>query len=298
MIKKALAVFLAAMLLFGAVPLAFAGTYDDLWILYCEDTHARTFTATVVAPAKYTRFSDAPQIEAVNTADPAGNRVYEAQTAEILFYFDGKTETRRTLTVTCDVPDGRVPGYDLMVAVLPGSVLDAAGNGNARVYFDDGTGYLPPGGYADIDVTSGLLRRDYSREDETVAVGDTLRVEYSGLYPVEIRLNGEKAAEFPGGEMQRFTYDITETGPLQVAVVQNGREIETRSLTVITSQEMYERNLRDGLITNEDIPTTGDLVDVGVPLGSPFIPLAKIVAFFVALRDFFQRLFSFSRITN
>ena len=59
---------------------------------------------------------------------------------------------------------------------------------------------------------------------------------------------------------------------------------------------MYERNLRDGLITGDDIPGTDDLVDSGLPSGSAFIPLAKIAAFFVLLREFFRRLFSFTRV--
>ena len=101
---------------------------------------------------------------------------------------------------------------------------------------------------------------------------------------------------FPAGEAQRYTYDVTKTGSLAVAVRQNGGTLAERSLTVINSREMYERNLRDGLVTGEDIPSTGDLVDVGVPAGSPFIPIAKLIAFLNGIRIFFERLFSFTRI--
>jgi hypothetical protein len=41
-----------------------------------------------------------------------------------------------------------------------------------------------------------------------------------------------------------------------------------------------------------------DYVEVGVPRFSLYIPLFTVVAFFVELKDFFQRLFSFPRITR
>ena len=298
MTKKILAVLLAVILLVGAAPLASAGDYDDLWLIYCTTAAENTFDAIIVAPAKYTRLSDDPRIETVYLDGHADNIVSTPAAEQIQFYFDGSIETRWALTVTCPIPDGCVPSYCIKLAVLPGSVLDDAGNANPRVYFDNGVNYLSDRGYAEIDVYSDLLRRDYSRDDGTVAVGDTLRVDYSGLYPVEIFLNGEKAASLPRGEMQRYTCTVAATGPLEVVVRQGGEVMETRSMTVITSKEMYERNLRDGLITGEDIPSTEDLVDVGVPQGSPFIAIAKLIAFFVSLRDFLDRLFSFTRITE
>ena len=298
MIKKTLAALLALVLLAGALPAAFAQSYDDMWLLYCADADQRHFTAVFVAPAKYTRLSGEPRVQTVYTGAQPETRVLTPEAEQILFYFDGKTETRWTLTVTGELPEGSVPGYDFKYAVLPGSVLDEAGNGNAQFFFEDGVDYLEARGYTEIDVYSKLLQRDYAREDGTVAVGDTLRAEYSGLYPTDIYVNGAKAASFPGGEMQRFACSVTETGMLDVRVKQGGREIASRTLAVISSEEMYERNLREGLITGEDIPTTQDLIDVGVPAGSPFILVAKIVAFFVGVRDFFQRLFSFTRISR
>lgn len=298
MMKKALAALLALILLFCAVPLGFASDGGDDWLLYYENTGANTFNAIFVAPAAYTRVSAAPQIEAAYTEDPAGGSVSAPAAEQIRFYSGGKTETRWALTAACTAAQGTVPGYNMLFAVAPGSVTDEAGRGNPRVRFEDGTEYRPAGGFTEIDVASGLLLRDYARTDDTVAVGDTLRVEYSGFYPVEIFVNGEKAAAFPGGEMQSFLYSIAETGMLSVTVRQNGEEIAARTAAVITSAEMYERNLRDGLITGEDIPGTAELVDVGLPAGSLFIPLAKIISFFVLLREFFFRLFSLSRVTN
>lgn len=102
----------------------------------------------------------------------------------------------------------------------------------------------------------------------------------------------------PGGELQRYTKVISATGNLTITVRQNGREISSRTAEVITSEEMYRRNLRDGLITGEDIPGTDDLIESGLPEGSVFIPLAKIIAFFIAVRDFFYRMFSFGRISG
>ena len=295
--KKVLSVLLALALLFCAAPLVLAEGGEDGWLIYYEKTAVNTWSMTVVAPAKYTRLSDDPRLETVRIADPAAGSVASPETEQIRYYWAGKTETHWTLTVVCEIPDGSFPGYNTRIAVLPGSLLDDAGNGNPRVYFEEDVIYREVAGFAEIDVYSSLLRKDYDREDGTVAVGDTLRVDYSGLAPVEIFLNGEKAASFPGGEMQRYTYDITGTGPLDVVVRQGGKVKEARSLTVITSKEMYERNLRDGLITGEDIPSTEDLVDVGLPQGSLYIPLAKIIAFFVALKDLINRLFSFNRIT-
>ena len=300
MMKKALAALLAAALLLCAVPFVSAAGNDDRWLLYYENWvwGADSVTAIFVAPAAYTRVSGAPRIETVYTEGDAENGAVTPAAEQIRFYFDGKTETHWVLKAECAIPEGYVPGYDMMFAVSSGSVLDAAGNGNARVYFDDGTEYRPAEGFIGIEVFSGLLQYDYDRAEDTVAVGDTLRVEYSGLYPVDIRLNGKTVASLPGGEMQCYTYDIAAPGALSVSVLQGGEEVSSKAFTVISSEEMYRRNLRDGLITGEDIPRTEDLIDVGVPAGSPFILVAKLVAFFNGIRIFFERLFSFTRIAD
>ena len=298
MTKKAFSVLLALVLLFSAAPLVCASPDEEGWLIYYERADERTFDAIIVAPAKYTRVSDCPQIETIDAAKDDERSVLVPETEQITFRFDGKTETHWTMKVTCTVSDGSFLGYSLTCAVLPGSVLDSVGNGNARIWFDDDVEYREAKGFAEIDVSSALLQRDYSRDDATVAVGDTLRVDYSGLYPVEILINGEAVTAFPGGEMQRYTYSVTDPGALDVAVRQNGETVETRSMAVITSQEMYRRNLRDGLVTAEDIPSAEDFIEVsGSPI-IPFIPFFQVVAFFVLLREFFFRLFSFPRITK
>ena len=296
--KRALAVMLALILLIGAVPLVCAQPAEEGWLIYCANENRQTFDAVFVAPAKYTRVADRPQIETIYAPDQTQNSVLTATAEQIQFSFGGKTETRWTLTATCTIPDGTFSGHTVTCAVSPGSLLDDAGNGNARIWFDEEVEYRSAEGYVDIDVFSGLLQTDYDREDDTVAVGDTLRVEYSGLYPVEIFVNEQQVAAFPGGEMQQFTFDVTETGALNVAVRQYGKEIAAKSLTVVTSQEMYRRNLRGSLLLTGGIPTVKDFVEVGVPAGSLYIPLFTVVAFFVELKDFFQRLFSFTRITK
>ena len=296
MIKRFTSILLSLALAVCAVPIACAQPADDGWLIYCENIDENTFAAIIVAPAKYTHLSDNPLIETIHTADRIETGVSTPETEQIRFSFCGNTETHWKMTVTCPIVDEGFPEYYYKFTVLPGSLLDDAGKGNERVFFEDEVDYLSAQGYAEIDVYSALLLRDYSRDDDTVAVGDTLRVDYSGLYPVDIFVNGEKTASFPGGEMQRYTCSITETGSLSVVVRQGDEQIETRSMTIISSKEMYERNLRDGLITDEDIPDTEDLVDVGVPAGSPFIFTAKIIALFNAIVIFFQRLFSFTRI--
>ena len=297
MTKKVLAVLLSLLLLCGAAPLAFASPAEDGWLIYYTRTEETAFTAVIVAPAKYTRVSDHPQIEFMNTADPAESGVLAATAEQIPFSFGGKTEPCWTLTVEGTLPAGSFPGHFVTCAVLPGSLSDAAGNANARILFDDEVEYREAAGVAEIDVYSALLQEDYDPGADTVGVGDTLRVDYSGLYPVEILVNGEAVAAFPGGEMQRYTCAVTETGALDVAVRQNGKDLAARPMTVVTSKEMYKRNLRDSLLFS-GLPTVEDYVEAGVPRFSLYIPLFTVAAFFVELRDFFYRLGSFSRITE
>lgn len=298
MLRKPLAVLLALVLLLGAAPLVFAQDINDLWLIYYEDADETAYTAVLVAPAKYTRVSDCPQIELLYPFSPENNCLVTPAAERITFSLGGETASHLALRFPFARPAVGFPGYGVKFAVSAGSVLDASGGGNERIFFEDDTEYREARGYTVIDVYSGLLRKDYPRETDTVAVGDTLNVEYSGLYPVEILINGAQAATFPGGEMQKFTCGVADAGSLRVEVRQANGVIAERTYTVISSEEMYQRNLRDGLITGEDIPSTADLIDVGVPPGSPFILLAKIVAFFVGVSDFFHRLFSFSRIAN
>ena len=160
MIKKALAVLLALVMFAGAAPFALAGEYDDLWLVYYADETDTSVTAVIVAPAKYTRVSDAPQIEAVCTDGAAGDCVLTAEAEQIPFYLDGKTATHWALKAVCPLPEGCVLGYNYMLAVLPGSATDASGSANPRVYFEDGTEYREAKGYTDICVYSALQRRD------------------------------------------------------------------------------------------------------------------------------------------
>lgn len=295
MTKKHLAFLLALALLISSAPLAFARPADDGWLIYCTEMKDLTFDVIIIAPAKYTRVTNSAEIETVCSDTPGKTLSLTPETERIPFYTNGVTEERMTLKVSCSVPDR----YSRVTcAVTAGSLKDKNGGANPYVRFDDETEYMSAGGYAEIDVNSKLLKRDYGRDAGTLAVGDTLRVDYSGLYPIEIFVNGKSAAAMPGGELQRFTQVIPSTGDLTVTVCQNGREISSRTAEVITSEEMYRRNLREGLITGDDIPGTDDLIESGLPEGSVFIPLAKIIAFFIAVRDFFYRMFSFGRISG
>ena len=296
--KKALAVLLTLALLAAVAPAASAKLFDDGWRIYYTEGDETTFLAVVVAPAKYTRLSDTPQIETIYTTDHDERTVSTPAAEQIQYYSDGKTETRWTLTVSCEVPDESVPEYCFTFAVLAGSLLDDAGKGNDRVYFAEDDDYLSAEGYTEIDVYSRLLLHDYADIDDTAAVGDTVHLEYNGLYPVDIVLNGQTVASFPGGEHQKYTYSVTETGTLSFAVRQRGADLAARTLTIITSEEMYERNLQESMITGEDIPTIEDLTQPGVPIGNPFLPFAMIMVFFNNIGSFFHRLLSFIRITK
>ena len=79
-------------------------------------------------------------------------------------------------------------------------------------------------------------------------MGDILCVDYSGLYPVEILVNGAQVAAFPGGEMQQYACGVAATGALNVEVRRQGETIAARQMTVISSKEMYRRNLRESLL--------------------------------------------------
>ena len=102
--KKALTLLLALALLVSAVPFASARVADHGWRVYCEEAGETAFTATVVAPANYTRFSSAPQLETVFTTDHDEISVSAPETGTMQYYADGKTETRLTMRVTCELP--------------------------------------------------------------------------------------------------------------------------------------------------------------------------------------------------
>jgi hypothetical protein len=299
MLKKTLAAVLALVLMVSAAPLAGAKLFDDGWRIFIADgPDENTFDIVILAPAKYTRLGDAPQVETVLTTDREERSFSTPAAAQIQYCADGKTETRWALTVTCTAPDESVEEYLFTFAVTAGSLLDDAGNGNERVYFGDEDDYRSAEGYTEVDVFSRLLLHDYGDIEETVAVGDTVHLEYNGLYPVEILVNGVSRASFPGGEKQKFTCDVTETGTLNVVVRQNGAELASRTVNVITAEEMYERNLNDTIPRPEDIPTIEDLTQPGVPIGNAFFPFAMIVTFIQNVVSFFHRLFSFVRIPN
>lgn len=294
--KKLLAALLALVMIICASPVVFAESGETGWIVYFEKSDKNKSSVIVVAPANYARVAANPQIETIFTSGNNHKTVSTPSAEQIRFCTNGKTELHWTLTLTYENLEGISPGYGFQIAVLPVSVIDDAGNGNAYVLFDDETAYMSAAGYAEIDIESGLLLRKYSREDTAAAVGDTLQVDYSGLYPVDIFINGDLSATFPGGEMQTYTCDIIETGELNVSVRQRGKVISSRSVTVVESREMYKRNLNEGLITREDIPRIRDLIQVSGPAIIPFIPLAVTIAFFNALSDFFFRWLSFIRI--
>ncbi len=299
MLKKVLAIALTLVLLVSAVPLAGARLTDDGWRIFIADgPNENTFDVVILAPARYTRLGDAPQVETVLTTDREERSFSTPAARQIQYCAEGKTETRWALTVTCTAPDESVEEYLFTFALTAGSLKDDAGKGNERVYFGDEDDYRSAEGYTEVDVYSRLLLHDYGDIEETVAVGDTVHLEYNGLYPVEILVNGVLQASFPGGEKQKFSYNVTETGTLNVVVRQNGAVLAERTVSVITSEEMYERNLNDTIPSQDDIPTIDDFTQPGVPIGNPFFPFAMIIMFFQNVASFFHRLFSFVRISK
>lgn len=297
--KKLLSVVLAILMLVAVIPLANAAG-ETGWSVYAEDAGEDAVTFLAVAPAKYTRFGDTPQLEVILEADGVTTRTtVPAETDTVEFRRNGKTDDCLVLKTTVPLPGDEVEEYAYWIAVLPGSVLDANGAANARAAFMKEEDYLYAGGFAEIEAYSRLLLHDYSVIDETIAVGDTVRVEYwYGLYPVDVYLNGQKVAHFAGGEAQKYTYQVQTTEPLEFVVRSGDRVLESRSFGVITSKEMYDRNLDEGLIHPEDIPKPGDIDLTGVPIGNPFFPFAMVMMFFNQIGSFFHRLFSFFRIVK
>ena len=297
--KKLLSVVLAILMVVAVIPLANAAG-ETGWSVYVEGAGEDAVTFLAVAPAKYTRVGDAPQLEIILEADGVTTRsAVPAETDTVEFRRNGKTDNCLVLRATVPVPGEEVEEYQFWIAVLPGSVLDANGAANARADFPNEDAYYDTEGFAEIDAYSRLLLHDYGVTEDTIAVGDTVRVEYwYGFYPVDVYLNGQKVAHLAGGETQKYTYQVETTEPLEFVVRSGDRVLDSRSFSVITSKEMYDRNLEEGLIHPEDIPKPGDIDLTGVPIGNPFMPFAMIMIFFNRVGSFFHRLFSFFRIVK
>lgn len=290
MIKRVISVVLTLALLLAIVPTAFAAQTEQGWKVFAygpEDT----VEFYVVAPARYVQAADQPDVEVLWISQTNPRQTVTATLEERPFRFDGKAENHLVLGGSVEIPD--LEEYEMAVIIPAGTVFDAAGAPNARaeVRADDFEA-----DYVMIDAFSRLLMRDYSWVDETIAVGDTVTVTYCGFWPAQVVLNGNVVAELDAGERQTFRYTVAETGTLSFEVV--SREgTERRAFTVITSEEMYQRNLDE---MRPDAPST-DPADhdlTGFPIGNPFLPLGMIAVFFSQVAEFFHRLFSYFRIVR
>ncbi len=151
----------------------------------------------------------------------------------------------------------------------------------------------------DLYAENHLMNMSYSdiAERDTLAVGDTLEVWYEDTVEAEVIVNGEKVSVLEPGERRIYTWDIRETGTLSIAVVQNGNELINRTFTVISSADMYRRNLKELFSFDEiSIPSAEELIDAanhGFPLFNPFLIPAFGLTLFI---NVFTVVFSFTRI--
>ena len=153
-------------------------------------------------------------------------------------------------------------------------------------------------------VEDNLLRMNYADVDtlKEIAVGDSIEVIYTSSVPAEFIVNGEKVGDIPAGEQETFIYSVEETGKLDVSVVSGGNVLESHSFTVITSKEMYSKNLREAFNPKNYLvnpfPPIEELKDAamnGFPVGNPFLPAAYIV---MVITNMALVLFSFTRIVR
>lgn len=290
MMKRVISVVLTLALLLAIVPTAFAAQTEQGWkvFAYGPDDVIEFYA---VAPARYVRAAEPLTVEVLWISKTNPRQTLTATLEERPFRFDGKTENHLVLVGSVEIPD--LEEYEMAVIIPAGTVFDASGAANARaeVRADDFEA-----DYVMIDAYSRLLLREYSWMEETIAVGDTVTVTYCSVRPAQVLVNGVVAAELAAGEKQTFRYTVENTGSLTFEVV--GRtETERRAFTVISSEEMYQRNLEE---MRPEGPSTdpGDHDLTGFPIGNPFLPLGFLAVFFAQIAEFFHRVLSYFRIAR
>ena len=153
-------------------------------------------------------------------------------------------------------------------------------------------------------VEDNLMRMSYGDIENLseIAVGDSIEVIYTSSVPAKFIVNGEKVGEIPAGDREFFSYPVTETGSIEVSIERGGEVIVSHSFTVITSKEMYSKNLREAFNMKNYLvnpfPPIEELQDAamqGFPVGNPFLPAAYIV---MIITNMTLALFSFTRIVR
>lgn len=172
-------------------------------------------------------------------------------------------------------------------------------------FAEDETEFVPePSFYVSEESRlTGMGYYDLHDGDE-IAVGDELWVSYFDSIPAEVLVNGEIVHRFGVWEMENYTYTVKNTGALTLVVRRGDELLFSRSYNVISSADMYKKNVRDmfteiaSIRLKDFFPPISELKDAamhGFPVGNPFLPAA-----FLAMMTFnvFSTLFSFVKIVR
>ena len=172
-------------------------------------------------------------------------------------------------------------------------------------FAEDETEFVPePSFYVSEESRlTGMGYYDLHDGDE-IAVGDELWVSYFDSIPAEVLVNGETVHRFGVWDMENYVYTVKATGTLTLVVRRGDELLFSRSYNVISSADMYKKNVRDmfaeiaSIRLKDFFPPISELKDAamhGFPVGNPFLPAA-----FLAMMTFnvFSTLFSFVKIVR
>lgn len=169
--------------------------------------------------------------------------------------------------------------------------------------------FVPFAAAADTTETAYLVLTDHLLNDMHIeqdgctklAVGDTIRVNYGGESPADVRINGKTVHTFPACEREVYVWEIKSTEPVTVQLVTAGQTLINRSFTIISDKDMYRQNLSEAGENLREafgialIPSKAFEAFAGtpVPVGNPFLGPVLIAE---AFGLYFKALFSFTRL--
>ena len=156
-----------------------------------------------------------------------------------------------------------------------------------------------------ISLEDHLLQTGYGDGDARteLAVGDEIWITYQDTVPADVYINGAKVHSFPANQWNdTYRYTVKDTGTLTLAVKKDGQDIVNRSFTVISSDDMYRKNVKDAFSylgsVKPDWFTSGfskEDMQFGAWLIAPFVPLATA---YMLIAELFRTVFSFTRIVR
>ena len=156
-----------------------------------------------------------------------------------------------------------------------------------------------------LSLEDHLLDMSYGDSDTRteLAVGDEIWITYQDSVPADVYVNGSKVHTFAANQWNdTYVYTVKNTGTLTLVVKKDGQDLVNRSFTVISSDDMYKKNVKDffsflgsvkpdwfsGGFSEEDMK-------FGAWLIAPFVPLASG---YMLIAELFRTIFSFTRIVR